>query len=189
MSRLYIGIDPGLDGAAVAVTDFGEILAVLDTPTLAVGKGKRVHDEQAMANWLIAWGCDLDGPARVAIEAVHAMPKQGVASTFTFGMGYGLWRGLLVGLGLSYDLVTPQKWKAAMMHGQPKEKDASRVVALRLWPQSADCFRLKKHAGRADAALLAEYRRRQEPATGIPELRSVQEHQQRTAAPAGVEGE
>jgi len=37
------------------------------------------------------------------------------------------------------------------------DKDASRVEALQRWPDRSDDFRLKKHVGRSDAALIAEW--------------------------------
>jgi hypothetical protein len=41
------------------------------------------------------------------------------------------------------------------------EKDESRLKALQLFPQCADNLKLKKHHGRAEALLMAEYLRRQ----------------------------
>jgi crossover junction endodeoxyribonuclease RuvC len=108
-------------------------------------------------------GVELPDPKRllVVIEKVGAMPKQGVASVFTFGYGFGVWIGALAALEIPYQLVTPQAWKKLLMAGEPKEKDASRVVARRMWPsQTEESLSRKKDHGRADAALLAEYGRR-----------------------------
>ena len=45
--------------------------------------------------------------------------------------------------------------------GALEEKDASRIVARRLWPlQTEEALSRKKDHGRADAALIAEYGRR-----------------------------
>jgi len=93
-----------------------------------------------------------------ALEKVHAMPGQGVTSMFSFGEGYGVWQGILAGLQIPFDLVAPQTWKKHTMRDCSKEKGASMVKALQLYPQ-AD-IRLKKHHGRADALLIAEYLRR-----------------------------
>jgi crossover junction endodeoxyribonuclease RuvC len=43
---------------------------------------------------------------------------------------------------------------------QGKNKDASRAMAMRLWPGLREQLELKKHDGRAEALLLAEYLRR-----------------------------
>ncbi len=158
----FIGIDPGLDGAAAILPDG----ILIDTPTLTVqGKGKskkREYNVQAMAVALrpyhtgpgsiqIAWG---------AVEKVHAMPGQGVTSMFSMGVGVGLWRGILAGLLIPYEHPTPQRWQKMMLDGMGKGKDASRLRAIELFPHLADQLSLKKHHGRADALLLAEYARR-----------------------------
>ena len=161
----YIGIDPGLDGAVAAIDGCDGTVQFFDTPTLEVTGGKktrRVYDVGAMAGCLRKFG-DEDFVHRhcvCAVESVHSMPDQGTASSFTFGMGFGMWQGILSALKMPYTLVPPQRWKKAMMDGMGKEKDASRVVAMRLFP-NAD-LHLKKHHGRADALLLAEYIRRNE---------------------------
>lgn len=158
----YIGIDPGLDGAVGVISgDSPHIAVVNDTPTAVVkGRGtKRVYLPQAMTAILEAY-ID-DRYTVVLIEKVHAMPRQGVTSSFSFGHGLGLWEGICAGLGLSYDFVTPQSWQGTMMDGMGKAKDASRVVALRLFPHLAETLSRKRDHGRADALLIAEYRRRQ----------------------------
>ena len=99
-----------------------------------------------------------DRSACVAIERVHSMPKQGVASSFKFGMGFGIWLGILAALRLPHELVTPQAWKKLMLAGMPKEKDASRQRAMQLFPDVD--LSLKRHHGRADALLIAEWLRR-----------------------------
>jgi crossover junction endodeoxyribonuclease RuvC len=54
--------------------------------------------------------------------------------------------------------VTPQRWKKTMLDGQGKDKDAARFKAQALFPQIE--LHLKKHDGRADALLIAEFARR-----------------------------
>jgi crossover junction endodeoxyribonuclease RuvC len=79
---------------------------------------------------------------------------------FTMGRGLGTWEGVLAGLGIPYELVTPQRWKKALMDGMGKDKDASRLQAIRLFPAIAGQLARKKDDGRADALLIAEYGRR-----------------------------
>lgn len=156
--RVWLGIDVGLSGAAACINENGE-LVVHDTPTLEVGKGRRGYDVGAMADILedlVSYG---DSAQRVcALELVHSMPKEGVRSAFSFGCGFGIWQGLLVGLRIPYELVTPQAWKKLLLNGQPKEKGASILKAKQLFPNAP--LTLKKHHNRADAILLAEFCRR-----------------------------
>ncbi len=89
----------------------------------------------------------------VVIEHVASMPKQGVASTFKFGMSFGVALGVVGGMDLPSTLVRPAKWKRDM--GLTSDKERSRRLAIERWPNHADSFKLKKHDGRAEAALLA----------------------------------
>lgn len=162
---VYVGIDPGLDGAIAAITN--EDLVIIDTPTVKVGK-KRQMDAKAAAAILKSmrvpngdedWTLPEKKPQIIcALEKVHSMPKQGVASTFTFGEGYGVWKGILAAFSIPHELVTPQAWKKMMLAGGSKEKGASILRVQQLFP-GADVY-LKKHDGRADALLMAEYIRR-----------------------------
>ena len=148
---IVIGIDPGASGAIAAVTDTGRLLAAEDMP---------VVDKQVSAPLLrdvlrsmgIADGYDI---RLVVIERVHSMPKQGVASSFKFGHAYGVALGVVGGLGYRSMLVTPQAWKKAM--GATADKDRTRRLAIERWPEQADLFKLKKHDGRAEAALMAAH--------------------------------
>jgi hypothetical protein len=94
-------------------------------------------------------GDELDGTA--VIENVHAMPKQGVSSSFSFGRALGVAEGVLAGNGLSLRYVSPAKWKKAL--GLSADKGVSRRRAIELWPDHRKAFGVKD--GRAEAALLA----------------------------------
>lgn len=146
---IYIGIDPGLSGAVAAITDEG--CDVVDTPTLMLKK--RDYDVVGMRQALAGFLVYKDTIA--VIESASAMPKQGVVSMFNFGRGLGLWEGLLCALSIPYTKVRPARWKKVMLSDMPKEKDASRLRAMQLFPNVN--LSLKKHHGRADALLLAAY--------------------------------
>ena len=150
---IYAGIDPGLGGAVAVNVNLAPI-KFYDTPTITLKK--RDYDIQEMVSILVK--IRNTGQAHIGIEAVHAMPGQGVTSMFSFGRGLGLWEGIVAALGIPYTMVTPQAWKKLLLDGMPKEKDASVVRAKQLFP-TAD-ITLKKHHGRADALLIAEYIRR-----------------------------
>jgi len=104
-----------------------------------------------------------DEPLKAYIEKVHSMPQQGVASTFTFGTHYGFIRGILVALSIPFEEVTPQTWQGGLEIPKKTKEEAkpafkARLLAhaQRLFPKSN--FSLKT----ADAALIAEYGRRNE---------------------------
>jgi crossover junction endodeoxyribonuclease RuvC len=145
-----IGIDPGLTGAFALIED-NLLLEVEDMPTTATRRGGKQLNIPEVASILREWS---GRGTTVKLEAVHAMPKQGVSSTFNFGMGYGALQGVIQTLGIPMALVTPQAWKkAAGLVGA--DKDYARTLALQLYPD-ADLAR-KKDIGRADAILIARY--------------------------------
>lgn len=150
-----LGIDPGFGGAVACIFPDGYLANVIDTPTVQV-KGKTQYVEDEMRSILDVFRGS--APAIAVIEIVGAMPGQGVTSMFRFGMGWGLWRGMLKGLGIDYVGYRPQEWKAHF--GLTRDKGASRKLAAELWPYKADMFARVKDHGRAEAALIAEFHRR-----------------------------
>ena len=162
MTNTFIGIDPGITGAIAYISLDGTI-KFIDCPTTtttskAAGKSKSKAklNPTLMATEL----SQLVNPnSIIIIENIHAMPGQGVASMFNFGMGYGIWLGIIAALNIPVELITPQAWKKYFgLIGT--NKDASREKALQLFPSQSQELKLKKHHGRADALLLAEYLRR-----------------------------
>ena len=157
---MHLGIDPGLRGALALLDDRSRCVWVSPMPTLSRGGSKRDIDERALFDKL-ALAYEVSGAQLVAhVEKVGAMPKQGVSSTFTFGAGWGLVRGMLCGLSIPYDLITPQAWKKVMLAGMEKGSEAA--VARRLWPTTClippGCRVV--HDGLVDAVLIAEAGRR-----------------------------
>ena len=153
---VYIGIDPGFKGA-VAILRNDDFIEVIDAPVLTIGKSKREHNIPAMVDILAGY----TKTGVVAIEKVHSMPRQGVASVFTFGKGFGIWLGILSALGIPFEEVTPQRWQGVMMDGMQRGKDANRLKAMQLFPSLSSQLKFKSNDGRADSLLIAEWRRRQ----------------------------
>ncbi len=156
---IYVGVDPGFSGA-IAVLD-GKKVTVTDTPTYKIKSGKKNKNMYNEAMLVAIFSSFDPMSVHIAIEKVHSMPGQGVASMFSMGEGYGLLRGIITALKLPYTLITPQSWKKEMMSGQGKEKSASCHRAQQLFP-TAELFGPKGGAkdGRGDALLIAEYCRR-----------------------------
>lgn len=146
---MIIGIDPGKSGAC-ALVDTSVLVDFFDMPW----RDKQV-DVVELADMLSFWR-NIYEPDCVVIEQVHAMPRQGVSSTFLFGTSYGIVIGCVQTLGFDTVFVTPQRWKKAL--GLSSDKDDSRLMASRLWPDNIDSFSRKKDDGRAEAALLAHWK-------------------------------
>lgn len=153
----FLGIDPGLTGALALYDAGADTLDVADIPTFRVGT-KHLLDAHGLARIVDDWTAGKT--VSVWLEFVASSPQMGVASSFKFGEGYGVVQGILAANFLRVERVTPASWKRAMK--LPADKEASRAMACRLFPRHSALFALKKHHGRAEAALLALHGSRQE---------------------------
>ena len=88
-----LGVDPGITGAIALVGD--GYLAVDDIPTMGEGK-RRIINAAGLADLIRRWG-----PTQAILERVHALPKQGVSSSFRFGQSLGTIEGVLACLQIS----------------------------------------------------------------------------------------
>jgi crossover junction endodeoxyribonuclease RuvC len=147
----YIGIDPGQSGAMAMLSSTGQIDGLIDWP------GDEISLAQTLKDWNNIFE-DLQGrwEAIAALEDVHAMPKQGVSSTFKFGTNFGIWRGLLAANEIPFEFVRPQAWQKGVIR-KADGKKASLIAARRKWPDAE--LHLVKHHGRADALWIAEWLR------------------------------
>lgn len=149
-----LGIDPGLSGA-LALYDADGSLEVMDIPTLQL-RTKRVLDEYALARIIDNWSGRI---REVWLEQAGVRPGEGAVGAFTFGRGYGALRGICAANFLTIMDVTSSAWKAALkVHG---DKDESRQRASALFPRHGQLWPLKRHDGRAEAALIALHGMRQ----------------------------
>jgi Holliday junction resolvasome RuvABC endonuclease subunit len=145
VTTTLLAIDPGAISGALAVFYVNSEPSVSDIP---------VVDGQIDAAQLARLILQME-PDAVVCERVASMPKQGVASTFKFGMAYGIIHGVVLALGAPLHLVTPGTWKRAFrLTGT--DKDAARALAIRMYPTVTGLAR-KKDVGRADALLLGHY--------------------------------
>lgn len=151
-SRRIIGIDVGLNGA-IAMMQGETLTGIFDMPCVTLdrnGKAKRQISIPELIQIL-----DEFKPDEAYIEKVFAMAGQGVTSVFSFGRSLGAIEGVIAARSIKATLITPQVWQKAM--GVTGGKDGARARAMELFPYNVDYFRLKKHDGRADAALIAAW--------------------------------
>lgn len=172
--RTYIGIDPGITGAVAIFGNTDLAPWVCSVPTRKTSKGRRELDREILAKMLGAFT-----GRRAVIEKVNAAPMrgrlQGTTSMFSFGLGYGLWLGILQTLEIPYIEVDPRKWKRAILGGTPKDKAAAIGYVQRFYPTvdlkvTPRCRTLSD--GKADAICIAEYARREWRTRELLEQRS-----------------
>lgn len=153
-----IGIDPGLAGAVACITcgRATPLIDLFDTPTFP--GANRTYDYSGMADVIKSCiGTTSIPTIHVVIELVHALPGQGVVSMFTFGMGFGIWKGIIAAFNLEHTYVSPAKWKRAMLIGVGDKKQASLQRAAQLFPSITSKLRRQKDEGRAEALLIATW--------------------------------
>lgn len=143
---VYAGIDPGKKGGFSIIFDDGSIRSMVLTHGGLISYCKAFEGSTGV---------------RFCLEAVHAMPKQGVRSTFTFGEEYGYIKGVLETNGISYQEIPPERWKKEF--GLNTDKKKSIEVCKALFP-GVDLLATPRsrveHDGMAESLLLAEYARR-----------------------------
>jgi len=142
---IFAAVDPGSVNAAVAVFHDGAPVFVDDLRT-ADGLIDPVLFAHALSDMKVE---------HMVVENVHAMPKQGLSSTFKFGLGLGIIRGVGGALRLPLTLVTPVQWKK--FHNLRADKEQARALAMRKWPRLADRLQRVKDANRAEALLIGDW--------------------------------
>lgn len=144
-----IGIDPGAGGGlAVIDIDSHEVVDVTAMPATLTDISDFIEKYRDAT-------C-------AYIEKVHSMPKQGVASTFTFGMYYGYVLMAVACHKIRSIDVLPTKWQQALGvksmkdEGYSDHKRRLKGKAQQLFPKA------KVTLKNADALLIAEYGCKQE---------------------------
>jgi hypothetical protein len=171
--RYSIGIDNGFKGAIVLLDENFQIVSWHDTPCINLtkkGKGGKLRHQHEFAPsamkkilMLTMSKVKISSDIHVWLEAAQSMPGQGLSSTFKTGRGFGIWEGLVTGIGLRYDIVHSRTWTKFMLKdvplGDPKQRTL--IKAQRLFGESLPLTKpngsVLSMDGRADAALMAYY--------------------------------
>jgi len=150
--QYVLGVDIGATGAlAFYTTSEPSLVTVEDMPMVA----GRV-DPHALARTIRR--VRQLGPAFAVVEQQGPRPTDGCKQSFGIGHAYAVVTTALALCEVPVHLVTSGAWKKHhKIFAADDPKESSRALALRLWPQCADMFALKKHHGRSDAALIARF--------------------------------
>lgn len=148
--KAFIGIDPGKKGSFCMLTETKNTI-FRDWPKDENLQGYH-HELTTLINTYQV--------CMAVLEKVHAMPKQGVSSMFTFGTNYGIWRGWLIGWGLPHLLVAPQTWMKGLTNKADGNSTKLQVnnAAQRMFPEAhLSGPRGGYLDGRGDSLLMAYY--------------------------------
>lgn len=145
-----LGIDPGATGAIAQISPM-------------VGVWRMPRSDRALVDLLQMFD---PNTTRVYLERAQAMPGKAAregrgfetgTSMFSYGVGYGVIRGILAARRLWYREVPANTWKADMgLWRKPKSESIAKAKAL--FPEAID--QIGKSDGRAESLLIAEWGRR-----------------------------
>jgi len=155
---IIAGVDPGLAGAVAVYDTSTEDVRAFDLPTheVKVRSAVRRRADVPGTLTLMSMIAMVFEPVVVIIENPGGLPRQSAAAAFTFGYVCGIVHAGVAAAGLRSHLVAPATWKQKMGL-KHCDKRTSLIKASQWLPAGADQWPLKKHDGRAEAALLALY--------------------------------
>lgn len=146
--KIYIGIDPGKNGALAIIRE-SKGVSLVD------------FDLKAYINLLSYFKSSIKSyDMFIGIERVHAMPGEGVKSSFSFGERVGELKGIISTLDFdnNTEWIQPQTWQKHINTDSNRGKKAIADSLLSLYP-SADLYgpRGGLKDGRSDALGIANY--------------------------------
>lgn len=145
----YLGIDPGKNGGLCVISAGG-------TPLLC---DRMPQGTSRIADWISSASQQCQHLVMVT-EKAQAMPKQGIASAFRYGVHYGIFEAIAAMLKVTYIEVSPSVWKKGMAVTSNKAesiKQCRRIFpGVELVPSGCRV----EHDGMAEALLVAEWARR-----------------------------
>ena len=149
--RRILAVDIGTHGAAALLDEAGELLEVLDLPTLDKGPACRPEiSPHLLAAIVRRWS-----PARAWVE--HIGPRAGdrPAGAFAFGGSRATVEAVFACCGVPFRTITPATWKrAAGIPAGQGMKGLARSRAIERWPAHAEAFARVMDHDRAEAALI-----------------------------------
>lgn len=173
--KLFLGVDPGLEGALAVVNGDGRVVDVRPMPLIQAigGTGRDTYDLEVIRDLLLLWKHD---GLFATVERLQPLPPRikgpdgkdriigGSIANFNRGLGRG-WEWMFTALKIPYQAAAPRVWQKPMHLGTPEgtTKARSILAAHRLFPGVS-----LKRTGRsrtesdgiAEALLLAEFGRR-----------------------------
>jgi len=138
--KLYIGIDPGINGAVAFIPTTGNPW-VHKMPETPADLRDLLRDSICLAEPI------------AALEFVRSSPQMGVVSSFTFGRGSGRLEQVLTDFYIPFTVIRPQVWQKHLGCLTGGNKNVTKEYAEKLFPT------IKVTKINADALLIAEYNR------------------------------
>ena len=156
----FIGIDPGLSGAVVALNSEGKVIRSTKAPVYKTARQGTRYNLKEMLHLLK--GLQKISPLTFCcIEKSQSRPTDSRPAAWTTGCGFGYWQMALVSLDIPYEIVRPKQWqKLLFVPGKAPPKELSIRTAKQLIPDlnllpTPRCR--KEDHNLSDAGLIALY--------------------------------
>ena len=149
--KVYLGIDPGVNGSVSVLDEAGNLLNIYDMPTTPDGaKGRNALNAPLLASIVFKTQA-----TQAFCELVGPRPTDGATGAFGFGRSRGVIEGVLGAAGIPVVMIAPPVWKRhAGVKPGVEHKDHARAIAIAKWPAQAGLFARKLDIDRAEAALI-----------------------------------
>lgn len=121
--KLYIGIDPGKDGA-ICLRDSHETIATLAMPLINNEIDIYTIDRFFKDNMQ-------DRILQVVLEDVHTIFGSSAGATFEFGRGLGIIEGILTANSIPFLKVQPKEWQRVLFQGIPEKRKPNKINGQR----------------------------------------------------------
>lgn len=158
----YLGVDNGVSGGLALIGgDSGNLICWFPMPVQKTRKGNEVNIKYA-DDWLDEFSMNPDNTVVVIEEPGGS--KSAKAATSMAGSFHAL-RALFTLRGFRMHRITPPQWQKPLLKCKTGDtKPAALTMARQLWPkekwlETERCS--KPHEGGVDAALIAEWARRE----------------------------
>lgn len=152
-NTIYIGIDPGMSGGIAWIIN--------DNGSMKGGAIKMPSTETDINNLLYELKHKGENVFCV-LEQVHSFPGQGVASSFKFGKGYGVLRGVLVANKIPFADISPQKWQRSLNLLRTNKEESNTSHKNRIKGRAQQQFpETKVTLATSDALMIAYYCKQQ----------------------------
>jgi len=160
---IYIGIDNGISGGIVAISEAHGAIIGMTTMPVRKHRTRKEVDVRAVHLWLSqATGGNLSNADYVIEEPNNS---RNASTAYSVASSFHSLRGFFETKMLNWHRITPQSWQKVMLPKCKAGDTKPRALALakELWPDETFLAspRCKvPHDGLIDAALIAEYSRR-----------------------------
>lgn len=165
---MIVGIDNGLDGAAVAIGPLGHVIGSFVMPTFTMKKttkaGKKSERREIDSLQLAVLLENLILSSDSATVIFEECPDHAKSKAAMRGMGINAGKilGVLEARRLKVHRITSADWHPVILgkFAKGQSKDVAKVKVLEIWPD--EIWRNKRtdfHSGLVDAALIAHFGR------------------------------